>query len=483
MKSLVKPVILCGGAGTRLWPLSRQDLPKQFIDFSDSKFESKSLFRYAINRISQDVMQQFADAVILNPLIVASKEHRFIIREQLKGSRYSPDIFFESCSRNTAASLTMAALLNEQEDPILVVLPSDQAIDRVALNASVSRALPSCEQGHIVLLGVKPTYPETGFGYIKTSTVSEEIPVDVEAFVEKPNLEVAKTYLNEGTYLWNSGIFILKASTWMKALKVCSPDIEDACRKAYGVRTKMYGGEITIDREHFSRIRKDSIDYAVIERCTRFGISVKVLSFTKMWNDLGSWKSVFDVVPRDERNNFHKGQVIQQGCEQTLMVSTSRLVVGNSLKNIAILEMPDAVLVTALDESQNIKGLVEEMSRQQREEVVHHRKTCRPWGYFDSIDEAPGFKVKRIVVNPGASLSLQSHKHRAEHWTVVSGVALVRIDDKEQTLVADQSIYIPKGSIHRLSNPGMSDLIVVEVQTGGYLGEDDIVRYDDLYDR
>lgn len=483
MKSLIKPVILCGGSGTRLWPLSRADLPKQFIEFPNSKSEKNSLFRYAVARISQKEIAKHADAVVMHPLIVAAKEHRFIIREQLKGLGAAPDIFFESCARNTATSLTMAALLNEREDPILVVLPSDQAIDKEALNAAVARAVPTCEAGHIVLLGIKPAYPETGFGYIKASAVSEEVPVDVEAFVEKPDLETAQSYFEDGSYLWNSGLFLLKASVWLKALKACSPDIEEACRSAFAVRTQMRSGETTIDAETFSNIRKDSIDYAVMEKCALAGVSVKVLAFSKMWNDLGSWKSVYDAVPHDEKGNYQIGEVVNQGCERTLMISTSRLLVCNRLQNVAVVEMPDTVLVTPLDESQSIKTLVEEMGRQQRVEAVHHRKTYRPWGYYDSIDEASGFKVKRIVVNPGASLSLQSHKHRAEHWTVVSGAALVRIGDKEQTLVADQSVYIPKGEIHRLSNPGLTDLIVVEVQTGSYLGEDDIVRYDDCYDR
>lgn len=483
MKTLIKPVILCGGSGTRLWPLSRTDLPKQFIEFPNTKSEHNSLFRYAVNRITNAELGKHSEAIVLPPLIVAAEEHQFIIRGQLKGENIVPDVFLEPCPRNTAASLTMAALLNESEDPVLVVLPSDQAIDSSKLNEALAYAIADCEKGSIVLLGVKPKYAETGYGYIKTNKPSETVPTDVVAFVEKPNLEKAKKYLEEGHYLWNSGLFILKASTWLKALHVCRPDIEEACREAFAAKSLLKGGELTEPRQIFEKIPEDSIDYAVMEKCAEKGISIKVIAFSGMWTDLGSWKSVYDASPHDKAGNFALGEVVQAGCAQSLMVSTSRLIVGNGVKDVAVLEMPDAILVTALSDSQNIKKLVEELRAKKLPEAVHHRKGYRPWGYYDSIDEAPGFKVKRIVVYPGCSLSLQRHKHRAEHWTVVSGVARVRVDDLEQQMLADQSVYIPKGAIHRLINDGPSDLTLIEVQTGTYLGEDDIERLEDIYGR
>ena len=483
MKTLIKPVILCGGSGTRLWPLSRTDMPKQFIEFPNSKSEHNSLFRYAVNRITAAELGRYVDTVVLPPLIVAAKEHQFIIRGQLKNTDIAPDVFLEPCARNTAASLTMAALLNEAEDPVLVELPSDQAIDGPKLNEALAHALPDCVEGAIVLLGVKPKYPETGFGYIKTAAPSETAPSPVEAFVEKPNKETAEKYLADGSYLWNSGLFILKASTWLKALQACRPDIDVACRTAFAERTLLKGAESTIAQDFFEKIPSDSIDYAVMEKCAEKGVAVKVIAFSGMWTDLGSWKSVYDASPHDKEGNFALGEVVQDGCSQSLMVSTSRLIVGNGVKDVAVLEMPDAVLVTALSDSQNIKHLVEELRARKLPEAVHHCKGYRPWGYYDSIDEAPGFKVKRIVVYPGSSLSLQRHKHRAEHWTVVSGVARVRVGDEERQMLVDQSVYIPKGAVHRLTNEGVSDLTLIEVQTGAYLGEDDIERLEDVYGR
>ena len=361
MKTLIKPVILCGGSGTRLWPLSRTDLPKQFIEFPNTKSEHNSLFRYAVNRITNAELRKYSEAIVLPPLIVAAKEHQFIIRGQLKGENIVPDVFLEPCPRNTAASLTMAALLNDSEDPVLVVLPSDQAIDSSKLNEALAYAIPDCEKGSIVLLGVKPKYAETGYGYIKTNKPSETLPTEVVAFVEKPNLEKAKKYLEDGHYLWNSGLFIIKASTWLKALHVCRPDIEEACLEAFAAKLLLKGGELTGPREIFEKIPEDSIDYAVMEKCAEKGISIKVIAFSGMWTDLGSWKAVYDASPHDKAGNFALGEVVQDGCSKSLMVSTSRLIVGNGVKDVAVLEMPDAILVTALSDSQNIKKLVEEL--------------------------------------------------------------------------------------------------------------------------
>lgn len=483
MKTMVRPVVLCGGSGTRLWPLSRPDLPKQFIEFPHGA-ETSTLFKYALKRVDAETLAVAgAGAVVLNPMVVGAKDHQFIIRGQLKGTDITPDVFLEPTPCNTAASLTMAALANEAEDPVLVVLPADQAIDAEKLNDAVAKALPICESGAVVLLGVKPSYPETGYGYILTQSPSESAPSKVDAFVEKPDAETAKRYLEDGCYLWNSGIFILKASTWLAALKICTPEIEAVARGAFAQRTVLQGGEVTIAKEVFEKIPKASIDYAVMEKCAAHGIDVEVIAFSNLWTDLGSWKSVHDASPLDAEGNFSVGEVVQDGCSESLMISTSRLVVGNGVHNIAVLEMPDAVLVTNLDDSQNIKKLVETLRAKKLPEAEHHRKGYRPWGYYDSIDEAPGFKVKRIVVYPGSSLSLQRHKHRAEHWTVVSGVARVQVGDEERRMLADESVYIPKGTVHRLTNEGTSDMTLIEVQTGAYLGEDDIERLEDVYGR
>lgn len=475
----LKPVILCGGSGTRLWPISRSDYPKQFVNFPKGGEMVNSLFRYAVRRIHS----QIEGVKVLPPAIIASSNYRFFVKEQLQDGTKGADIFLEPIGRNTAPSLTMAALM-QKDDPILVVLPSDQAIDDVKLNEAIARAVDACEAGEIVLLGIKPTYPETGYGYIKTvDAPSEESPVAVDRFVEKPDLETAKTYLEAGTYLWNSGIFILKASTWLKALNVCRPDIATAAGEAWNKRTSLSDNEITVSREDFLQIPSESVDFAVLEHCAEKSIPLKVIAFSGKWTDLGSWKSVFDAIPKDDEGNFTVGNVVKTATKNSLVVSTSRPVVTNGVENMAVIETSDAVLVTELSKCQQIKELVAQLKQQGFRQAGEHRKGRRPWGWYDAIDEGNGFKVKRIVVNPGGALSLQLHHHRSEHWTVVSGTAEITVGDKVVTCSGNESVYIPAETTHRLVNRTNEPVVLIEVQFGDYLGEDDIVRLSDVYSR
>lgn len=475
----LKPIILCGGSGTRLWPISRSDYPKQFVIFPKTDEPENSLFRYAVKRI----YSANSKVQVLPPTVIASMNYRFFVKEQLQKEAQDASIFLEPIARNTAPSLTIAALMQDN-DPILVVLPSDQAIDDVKLNNAIACAIEACERGEIVLLGIAPRYPETGYGYIKThKKASENCPVTVERFVEKPDLETAKKYLEAGTYLWNSGIFILKASTWLNALNMCRPDIAEATQKAWQSSFNVSNYEMTVNREDFINVPAESVDFAVLEHCAEHNIPLKVIAFSGKWTDLGSWKSVFDVIPKDEQGNFTVGNVVQSNTKNSLIISTSRPVVTNGLDNIAIVETCDAILITELSKSQEVKDLVSRLKQEGFRQATEHRKEFRPWGWYDAIDEGKGFKVKRIVVNPGCSLSLQRHQYRAEQWTVVSGEALVQIGDSFKVLHEKDSVFIDQKEIHRLTNNTQNLLTIIEVQIGTYLGEDDIERIMDNYGR
>ena len=462
-QAMVQPVVLCGGCGTRLWPLSRAEFPKQFLRV----FGKESLFQLAIERLSG-----IASAP---PLIVGNEEHRFLVLDQLHDIGVEPAaVLLEPVGRNTAPALDFAALAAEG-DPILVVSPADQMVlDGAAFDQSVKQAVALAEQGAIVLIGFTPDRPETGFGYIKAQDGR------VKAFVE-PNRETAERYLAEGNYYWNGGMFVLKASVWRQALAQFRPDIAKASEQAWQAR-QSDALFIRPGRAAFEAIPAESIDYAVMEQCVGT-FDVRVVPLAAGWSDLGSWDAAWQTAQKDAAGNAHMGDAIIKDSKNVFVHASSRLVSVVGLENIVVVETPDAVLVTDRARSQEVKKIVGDLSRSARGEHVQHRKVYRPWGWYDSIDQGERFKVKRIMVKPGASLSLQKHSKRAEHWVVVSGVAEITCGDKTLLLHENQSTYIPLGEVHRLANPGKQPLEIIEVQSGDYLGEDDIVRLEDQYGR
>ena len=479
----VIPVILCGGSGTRLWPLSRSGFPKQFLVLSgdDSK---KSLFQQAIERI--DAIKN-AEIQVGTALIVTNEEHRFLALDQLRELKNTQaTLLLESSGRNTAPALTLAALyaLDQGGDPILVVTPADQTIkNSAAFTGALQKAIKIAHKGAIAILGITPNAPEVGYGYIKVSGDEE---LTVERFVEKPNVITAQKYLEEGGYFWNGGMFVLKASVWLAALKDFRPDILVATEKAWLVKAEDASGDAVFLRpgkELFNAIPGESIDYAVIEKCPGSQFPIKMVELDAGWNDLGAWDAVWQVGKQDQDGNVTSGDTLLTGTKNSLVHASSRLVSAVGIENLIIVETADAVLVADRTNSQDVKNIVGQLETQKREEKNLHRKVSRPWGWYDSIDEGERFKVKRIQVKPGASLSLQMHHHRAEHWIVVKGIAQITNGDQIITLTENQSTYIPQGQTHRLANPGSEPLEIIEVQSGSYLGEDDIVRFEDTYGR
>jgi mannose-1-phosphate guanylyltransferase/mannose-6-phosphate isomerase len=479
----VTPVILCGGSGTRLWPLSRTGFPKQFLCLTGNE----SLFQQAAQRLADlgsDTIQ------VASPVIVSGEDYRFLVSEQLREVNIAlGTALLEPTGRNTAPALTLAALASVQngEDPVLIVTPSDQTISKPAeFNAAVQKAIAQAEQGHIIILGVTPDKPETGYGYIRTEQIRSESPkatvLNVVAFVEKPNLQTAQQYLSEGGYYWNAGIFVLKASVWLTAIEQFAPTILQTTRTAWAAR-KTDGAFVRPGQAEFEAIPSESVDYAVMEHCPGSALPIQMVPLDAGWNDLGAWDAVWQVQPKDANGNAHVGDVLHIDSNNTLVHASSRLVALVGLSDLVVVETADAVLVASKMRSQDVKHIVNQLTAQKREEQIMHRKVHRPWGWYDSIDEGGRFKVKRIQVKPNASLSLQKHHHRAEHWIVVTGTAEITNGDKVLTLTENQSTYIPLGAIHRLTNPGNIPLEIIEVQSGCYLGEDDIVRYEDYYGR
>lgn len=474
----VMPIILCGGSGTRLWPLSRAGFPKQFLCLTGKE----SLFQDAAKRL----MALSCEHVDVGaPLIVTNEEHRFLALEQLREIGVEPGAaLLEPEGRNTAPALTLAALaaMENGEDPVLVVTPADQTVaDAGAFNGAMHDAISQVAEGTIVILGVTPDRPETGYGYIQAAVGSTPTLV-VERFVEKPDEATARQYLAEGNYYWNAGMFVLKASVWLQAIESFRPDIAATTRASW-VRRSTDAAFVRPGAAEFAAIPSDSIDYAVMERCPGSRFPIRMAPLDAGWSDLGAWDAVWSVLPKDEQGNAHVGDVLATDSSNTLVHATSRLVAVVGVENLVVVETPDAVLVSDRSRSQDVKYIVNALQQQKREEHTLHRKVHRPWGWYDSIDEGGRFKVKRIQVKPGASLSLQKHHHRAEHWVIVSGTAEITNGSKVLLLTENQSTYIPLGEVHRLANPGTIPLEIIEVQSGSYLGEDDIVRFQDTYGR
>ena len=484
----VLPVILCGGSGTRLWPLSRSGFPKQFLVLSGDE-SHKSLFQQAIERIDSIAN---ADIKLGSTLIVTNEEHRFLALDQLRElKQIQATLLLEPSGRNTAPALTLAALYaQEQGDPILVVTPADQTVqDGDAFTKALKQAVRIAQEGAIAILGITPTAPETGYGYIKTQNQSATQSAGeycVERFVEKPDAARAAQYLAEGGYFWNGGMFVLKASVWLASLKEFRPDILLATEQSWQAKTQDDSGDALFVRpgkEAFNAIPSESIDYAVIEKCPASKFAIKMVELNAGWNDLGAWDAVWQVGKQDHNGNVTSGDTLLTSTNNSLVHASSRLVSAVGVQNLIIIETADAVLVADRKNSQDVKEIVNQLSAQKREEKNLHRKVARPWGWYDSVDEGERFKVKRIQVKPGASLSLQMHHHRAEHWIVVKGSAQITNGDQVITLTENQSTYIPQGQTHRLANPGKEPLEIIEVQSGSYLGEDDIVRFEDNYGR
>ena len=483
------PVILCGGSGTRLWPLSRAGFPKQFLVLS-ADGSNQSLFQQAIERIRlvEDASIPFSSA-----LIVTNEEHRFLALDQLRELKnLQATLLLEPSGRNTAPALTIAALqaTEEGDDPILVVTPADQTVtNKEAFAAALHQAVQIAKEGAIAILGITPTAPETGYGYIKTSNTpsgGKSGEFLVERFVEKPSAQTAEQYLQESGYFWNGGMFVLKASVWLAALAEFRPDILLATKKAWEARVIDASGDAVFVRpnpELFNAIPSESIDYSVIEKCPQSTYPIQMVALDAGWNDLGAWDAVWQVGAQDQQGNVTTGDTLLTNTSNSLIHASSRLVSAVGVENLIIVETADAVLVADRGNSQDVKNIVSQLESQKREEKNLHRKVSRPWGWYDSVDEGERFKVKRIQVKPGASLSLQMHHHRAEHWIVVKGTAEITNGDKILILTENQSTYIPQGQTHRLANPGKTPLEIIEVQSGGYLGEDDIVRFEDTYGR
>ena len=463
----ILPVILSGGSGTRLWPLSREAYPKQFLALAGEQ------------TMLQATWQRVEPIAGRAPLVVANEEHRFVAAEQLQQLGVVPQaILLEPVGRNTAPAIAVAALeaTLEDGDPVLLVLPSDHVIaDEAAFRAAVLSALPAAKEGKLVTFGIVPTGPETGYGYIKASSGGEVRAVD--RFVEKPDAETAQQYVQSGEYFWNSGMFLFKASRYLAELELFQPDMLAASRNAWQLARR--DADFTrLDKDAFAGVPADSIDYAVMEKTA----DAVVVPLDAGWNDVGSWTALRDVSAQDADGNAHHGDVIAIDCRNTYAYG-ERLIALVGLDDVIVVETDDAVMVGRSDRMQEIKQVVARLKADARPEATWHRKVYRPWGAYDSIDNGERFQVKRITVKPGGTLSLQMHHHRAEHWVVVSGTAEVTRGDEVILLGENQSTYIPLGVTHRLRNPGKLPLELIEVQSGSYLGEDDIVRFEDTYGR
>ncbi len=464
---MIKPIILGGGTGSRLWPLSRELYPKQFLALTGED----TLFQGTVLRAAA-----LPDA--LPPLVLCNQEHRFIVAEQLRALDKTGEIILEPVGRNTAPAIAIAALRCLEADPLLLVLPADHQIHPLeSFVAAVADAAPLAENGALVTFGIPPTRPETGFGYIRRGEPLGR-GYRVSAFVEKPDEPQARAMLAAGNHFWNSGIFLFKASVFLEELERFRPDILAACRQALDA-SQVDLDFLRLDKAAFSACPEDSIDYAVMEGTDRGA----VVPLRAAWSDLGSWAALLEGGDKDAAGNVLTGDVLVEGTKDCYLHSRDSLLTAVGISDLIVVVTSDAVLVAHKDKTQEVKTIVRRLRKAKRGEAVTHRKVYRPWGSYETTDCAARFQVKRITVKPGQVLSLQKHHHRAEHWVVVRGTAAIVNGDKEFLLTEDQSAYIPVGGVHRLGNPGNIPLEIIEVQTGSYLGEDDIVRIEDVYHR
>ena len=466
---MIIPIILAGGSGTRLWPLSRKLQPKQFI----SLLNETSLFQDTLLRLPKEA---------LDPIVICNEDHRFLVAEQAREINVTLNsIILEPIGKNTAPAIALAAIkvLKDFENPILIVLAADHKIENTnAFHDAIKIAHKLAENNKLVTFGIIPQSAETGYGYIEIEKKDKAEYFDIKSFVEKPNKKNAINFLNSGNYLWNSGMFMFNASIYLSELNKFEPEILTSCKKSLSNEFKDLEF-IRIDKKEFCKSPNQSIDYAVMEKTNK----AKVVPLDAGWSDVGSWDALMDSKIKDSLGNVVEGDVTLDQVKNSYLYSTSRLVAASNIADLIVIDTQDALLVTTRDNSLSIKNIVKKLKKNKRNEIENHRKVYKPWGYYDSIDTGYNFKVKRILVNPGAKLSLQKHLHRAEHWVVVSGVAKITCGKKIYNLEKNQSTYIPKGEIHRLENIENYPLEIIEVQTGNYLGEDDIIRLKDDYQR
>ncbi len=484
----LQPVILSGGSGTRLWPLSRETYPKQFLPLTGEH----TMLQGTVQRLNGLEGEYPHQAIgMLDPLVICNEAHRFLVAEQFRVmERPCARILLEPVGRNTAPALTLAALHAslEDSDPVLLVMPADHTIaDEAEFRRVVSQAYDLALSGAVFTFGIVPDKPETGFGYIQKGTAYED---HGEAFLlsgfrEKPDRETALTYVESGDYYWNSGIFMMQAGVWLRLIERFRPDIAVTCRRAFD-QGRQDGDFYRLDEQVFRDCPSDSIDYAVMERIVGDAdreTTALVLPLAAGWSDVGSWSALWEVRDRDEMGNVIDGDAFVHDAHNNLLIAEHRMLAAVGVDDLIVVETPDAVLVASRDRAQDVKSVTQYLKNAQRSEFRHHRRMHRPWGDFEPIDAGDRYQVKRLTVNPGESLSLQMHYHRAEHWIVVSGTARVTNGDQVLLLSENQSTYIPLGAKHRLENPGTIPLEIIEVQSGSYLGEDDIVRFEDIYDR
>ena len=463
------PVILSGGSGTRLWPLSRGQYPKQFLPLVTK------------NTMVQETMLRLRGLPGLkNPIAVCNENHRFMMAEQLWEIGVKPAaVILEPVGKNTAPAVAMAALSVASDDEVLLVLPADHVItDIAAFHSAIIHAEALAKEGHLVTFGIVPTHPETGYGYIMKDSAQLGNAYKVAAFVEKPDLVAAKNYLKSGDYLWNSGMFAFTAGNFLKELEKFNPEMLSACKAALA-SAKIDLDFTRLDKASFSPCPADSIDYAVMEKTDK----AAVIPLDAGWNDVGSWSALWDVTDKDDSGNALSGDVLTLDAKNSYIYAEDKLVTVIGVDNLVVVETKDAVMISHKDRVQEVKQVVDQLKQSGRNEAQVHKKAYRPWGHYDSVDSGDRHQTKRIVVKPGAKLSLQKHHHRAEHWVVVKGTALVTRGEEQILLTENESTFIPLGTIHRLENPGVIPLEIVEVQSGSYLGEDDIVRFGDNYGR